>query len=100
MPCENFVGGKYPLCEAVQGLMAPSLAHMAGYCTSDDPSRFPLAQQYAATHTKVPLDAAVVLTEAAARESERRAPLWKSTPDVEGQRTIAVRATQRARRSR
>jgi hypothetical protein len=97
MPCEHCVGGKYPLCEAVQGLMAPSLADMEEYCTSDDPSRCPLYRQYVATHAKVSLEAAAVLTDQRLgnRNGERR--FGNQLLDVEEQPTIAVRATQRAR---
>jgi hypothetical protein len=61
MPCEYLLGGEYPLCLVVQGLMTPSLAEMQTYCASDHPSQCPLYRQYAAIQGKVPLEAAAML---------------------------------------
>ena len=61
MACEHFLGGKYPLCTVVQGLMTPSLWEMHTYCTSEHSSTCPLYRQYTASQEKVALEAAVSL---------------------------------------
>src|SRR5438105_2321896 len=69
MACEHFLGGVYPLCLVVHGLMTPALREIRTYCTSDQPSRCPIFRQYAATHEKLPLEAAAALMEATPFES-------------------------------
>ena len=66
MACEYFLGGAYPLCTVVQGLMCPSLWEMRTYCTSDRPSACLLYQQHAASREKVPVETAMVLIDATA----------------------------------
>jgi hypothetical protein len=55
MTCEHLLGGQYPLCTVVQGLMTPSLSEMRTYCAGGHPSNCPLYQQYETTQEKVPL---------------------------------------------
>jgi hypothetical protein len=69
MACEHFLGGVYPLCLVVHGLMTPALREISTYCTSDQPSRCPIYQQHAATKEKLPLEAAAALMEAIPFES-------------------------------
>jgi hypothetical protein len=83
MPCHHFLVGKYPLCMAVQGLMTPSLWEIRAYCTSDDSSRCPLYQRYAATEEKVPLDAAAVLLDPGVADPVGAAARRKSSIRVE-----------------
>ncbi len=64
MGCEYLIGETHPLCQAVQGLIAPPLAHLNRYCRSDV-SHCPVRQRYAAARATVPLDAAAVLIDAA-----------------------------------
>jgi hypothetical protein len=79
MACEHFLGGVYPLCLVVHGLMTPALREIRTYCTSDQPSRCPIYQQYAATHDKLPLEAAAALMEAIPFESGHALELPQST---------------------
>ncbi len=87
MPCEYLVGGKHPLCQAVQGLIAPPLAHMNRYCMGDQASRCPVRQRYAEAYATVPLEAAAVLIDAV---TARRATV-RTTSSVadEGTRRVA-----------
>ena len=57
MACEHLLGGQYPLCAAVQGLMTPSLSEMRAYCAGGCPFNCPLYQQYETTQEKFPLAA-------------------------------------------
>ena len=61
MACEHFLGGTYPLCTVVQGLMSPSLREMREYCTRDQPSACPLRQRHAASRERIPVETAMVL---------------------------------------
>jgi hypothetical protein len=89
MACEYLLGGNYPLCLVVQGLLTPSLSEMRTYCASDHWSQCPLYEQHAATHEKVPLDAATVLLDASAGAVFRKAALRKPSLPVET-RTMAT----------
>jgi len=77
MACEHLLGGRYPLCLVVQGLMTPSLAEMRAYCTTDHSLRCPVYQQHATTQAKVPLDAAVAELSASVGEWLRKTALRK-----------------------
>ncbi len=61
MACKHFLGGTYPVCTVVEGLMNPSLWEMRTYCTSNHPAACPLYQHHAATQKSVPVDMAMVL---------------------------------------
>jgi hypothetical protein len=67
---------------AVQGLMIPSLWEIRTYCTSDEHSRCPLYQRYAANHEKVsPEVAAVLLDSGASNPARGGAARHRGSPD-------------------
>ncbi len=74
MACKHFLGGTYPVCTVVQGLMNPSLWEMRTYCTSDQAAACPLYQRHAATQQRVPVERAMALIGTAREPASPRTP--------------------------
>jgi hypothetical protein len=96
MACEHFLGGTYPLCMVVRGLMIPSLWEIRAYCTSDRPSGCPLYQRYAATQETVPVEAAVRLMGTSVEEPASRANPYEPSFRVENLRPTPIRSSRRS----